>query len=122
MATIELGAESFEGTITDNEMVLVDFWAAWCGPCGRFAPVYEQASSEHPDVVFGKVDTQTEQSLAAAAGIISIPTLMAFKHGSLVFSRPGALPADALAQVVTAVRGLDIEQIRPVNEESRRAR
>lgn len=121
MATIELGAENFERTLTENDIVLVDFWASWCGPCRQFAPVYEEASLRHFDVVFGKVDTETEQSLAAAAQITSIPTLMAFKDGSLVFSQPGALPAAALEQVITAVRELDIEQIRPDNNHPRSA-
>ena len=121
MATIELGAENFERTLTGNDIVLVDFWASWCGPCRQFAPVYERASLDHPDVVFGKVDTEAEQSLAAAAQITSIPTLMAFKGGSLVFSQPGALPAAALEQVITAVRELDIQQIRIDNEHPRSA-
>ena len=121
MATIELNAENFERTVTENDIVLVDFWASWCGPCRQFAPVYEQASLRHLEVVFGKVDTETEQSLAAAAQITSIPTLMAFKDGSLVFSQPGALPATALEQVITAVHELDIEQIRPDNAHPRSA-
>lgn len=112
MATIELGAENFEQTVTGNDIVLVDFWASWCGPCRQFAPVFEQASEEHPDIVFGKVDTEAEQALAAAAQITSIPTLMAFKDGSLVFSQPGALPPSALEQLITAVRELDMEQAR----------
>ena len=89
-------------------MVIVDFWASWCGPCRQFAPVFEAASEKHPDIVFGKVDTEAEQALAAAARITSIPTLMAFKDGVLVFSQPGALPAPALEELVTAVRGLDV--------------
>jgi thioredoxin len=112
MPTIALDAANFEETVADNEIVLVDFWASWCGPCRQFAPVYEQASTEHPDVVFGSVDTEAEQQLAAAAQITSIPTLMAFKEGSLVFAQPGALPAQALEQVITAVKELDMEQAR----------
>ncbi len=112
MTVMELGAENFEKTVTEHEIVLVDFWASWCGPCRQFAPIYEQASEAHPDVVFGSVDTESEQALAAAAEITSIPTLMAFKGGSLVFAQPGALPAPALEQVITAVRELDMEQVR----------
>jgi len=108
MATIALGAANFEDTVTTNEIVLVDFWASWCGPCRQFAPVFEQASEQHPDIVFGKVDTEAEQALAAAAQITSIPTLMAFKGGTLVFSQPGALPAAMLDQLITGVRELDL--------------
>jgi thioredoxin len=109
MATITLGAENFERTVTENDIVFVDFWASWCGPCRMFAPVYEKASAEHPDIVFGKVDTEAEQALAAAANITSIPTLMAFKSGVLVFSQLGALPAAALEQLITGVRDLDVD-------------
>src|SRR5690242_4666941 len=98
MSTVTLTTADFERTITEHPIVLVDFWASWCGPCRMFAPVYEKASEGHPDIVFGKVDTEAEQSLAAAARITSIPTLMAFKDGTLVFSQPGALPAPSLEQ------------------------
>ncbi len=112
MSAITLTADNFEQTVAENDVVLVDFWASWCGPCRQFAPVYEAASQQHGDVVFGSVDTEAEQSLAAAAHITSIPTLMAFKQGTLVFSQPGALPAAGLEQVITAVRELDMEQVR----------
>ncbi|MFM6852394.1 MAG: thioredoxin [Terrabacter sp.] len=109
MTTRDLTAADFESTVTEHEIVLVDFWASWCGPCRMFAPVYEKASAEHPDIVFGKVDTEAEQALAGAAGITSIPTLMAFKDGVLVFSQPGALPAAALEELIASVRALDVE-------------
>ena len=112
MATVELTAETFEKTVTGNDIVLVDFWADWCGPCKMFAPVFEKSSEENPDVVHAKIDTEAERSLAAAANITSIPTLMAFREGILVFSQPGALPAPALKQVVDAVKGLDMEDVR----------
>ncbi|WP_107771725.1 thioredoxin [Nocardioides sediminis] len=109
MTTLTLGADNFETTVAENEIVLVDFWASWCGPCRQFAPVYERASETHPDIVFGKVDTEAEPALSAAARISSIPTLMAFKDGVLVFSQAGALPATSLEQLVTAVRELDVD-------------
>ncbi len=117
MPTTDLEAATFEQTVTENEIVLIDFWASWCGPCRQFAPVYEQASQAHPEIVFGKVDTEAQRELAAAAQITSIPTLMAFKDGKLVFSQPGALPAQALQQVIDAVSGLDTSQlVRPGDE------
>ena len=112
MTTQALTAESFEQTVLDNDIVLVDFWAAWCGPCRAFAPVFDKASASHPDIIFGKVDTEAEQSLAATARITSIPTLMAFREGILVFSQPGSLPASALEQVIAQIRGLDMDDIR----------
>ena len=112
MATQALTKTSFEPTVSGDGIVLVDFWAAWCGPCVRFAPTFEQASETHPDIVFGKVDTEAEQELAGAAGIRSIPTLMAFRDGILVFSQPGALPPSALEQVIQGVKGLDMDDVR----------
>ena len=112
MASTTLTADNFEKTVLGEDIVLVDFWAEWCGPCRQFAPVYEAASEQHDDIVFGKVDTEAEQALAAAANITSIPTLMAFRDGILVFAQPGALPATALQQVIDGVRGLDMDAIR----------
>jgi thioredoxin 1 len=112
MSTIELTKESFEDTVTQDGITLVDWWAEWCGPCRQFAPVFQAASEEHPDVRFGKIDTEDQQELAAAARITSIPTLMAFRDGILVFSQPGALPAPALEQVIKAVEDLDMEDVR----------
>jgi thioredoxin 1 len=112
MATATLNTENFTETVNGGGIVLVDFWASWCGPCRTFAPVYDAASEQHPDIVFGKIDTEAEQQLAAAARITSIPTLMAFRDGILVFSQPGALPAAGLKQVIAAVRDLDMDDIR----------
>ncbi|MFE7632121.1 thioredoxin family protein [Kocuria sp. NPDC057446] len=112
MATVDITEADFAPTIESNDIVLVDFWASWCGPCRMFAPTCQAASERHPDVVFAKVDTEAEQRLSAAAGISSILTLMAFREGVLVFSEPGALPATGLEQVITAVGDLDMAQVR----------
>ncbi|MFO7689104.1 MAG: thioredoxin family protein [Cryobacterium sp.] len=112
MATIDTTEQSLDQTLTDNSIVLVDFWAAWCAPCRSFAPTFTAASEKHPDVVFAKVDTEAEQNLAAAAGIRSIPTLMAFRDKILVFSQPGALNAAGLEDVIAGVRALDMDEVR----------
>jgi thioredoxin reductase (NADPH) len=109
VATQDITAEQFNDTINDNEIVLVDFWASWCGPCRAFAPTFAASSEQHPDVVHAKVDTEAEQALAAAADIRSIPTLMAFKKGKLVFNQPGALPPAALEELVQRVKDFDID-------------
>jgi thioredoxin 1 len=111
MATKNITAEDFESTITDNDIVLVDFWADWCGPCKRFAPIYEKASEQHTDITFAKLDTDANQELSGQLGIEGIPTLMAFREGVLVFNQAGALPGPALKQVIDAVKGLDMDEV-----------
>jgi thioredoxin 1 len=119
MATTKLTGATIQQTITDNDIVLVDFWAEWCGPCKRFGPVFEKSSEQHPDVVHAKVDTDVEQELAAELNISSIPTLMAFREGVLVFSQAGALPGPALEQVLQGVKALDMNDVRAQIEAAR---
>jgi thioredoxin 1 len=121
MATVNLTNDTFESTVTGDGITLVDWWASWCGPCRMFAPVFEAASEQHPDITFGKVDTEAQPELAGAARIMSIPTLMAFRDGVLVFSQPGSLPASALEEVIQAVRELDMDDVRRQIAEQRAA-
>jgi thioredoxin 1 len=112
MATIELTGDNFESSVEEHDTLFVDFWASWCGPCRQFAPTYEAASEANPDLAFGSVNTEEQHALASAAQVSSIPTLMVFREGILVFSQPGALPPAALDQLIAAVRGLDMEDVR----------
>ena len=111
MGTIELTEATFEETVTGHGIVLVDWWASWCGPCRAFAPVFEDAAAQHDDIVFAKVDTEAEQRLAGMVGIMSIPTLMAFREGVLVFCQPGALPPAALEDLIAQVGALDMDEV-----------
>lgn len=112
MATRELTLENFESTIQDNPIVLIDFWAEWCGPCRAFGPIFEKAAEKHEDVVFGKVNTEQQQALAGQLGIRSIPTLMIFRDNILLFAQPGMLPAEALDDLITQTRALDMDEVR----------
>lgn len=112
MAAINVKGDEFEKLILESSIVLVDFWADWCGPCKMFGPIFEKSSEKHEDIVFAKVDTEAERELAAAAGISSIPTLMAFRDGVLLYREAGALPENSLEELITAIRGVDMESVR----------
>ena len=119
MATIELTRENFEQVVTDNEFVLIDFWASWCGPCKSFAPVFEAASEKYPDIVFAKVNTEEQQELAAHFQIRSIPTLMIFREKIIIFAQPGMIPGQVLDELIGKARELDMQQVRKDIEEQR---
>ncbi len=112
MATVELTKENFEDVITNNDFVIIDFWADWCGPCKNFAPIFEEVSEKHPDIVFGKINTEKEQELAAHFQIRSIPTLMIFRDRIIIFAQPGMLPANAFEELIGKAKELDMDQVR----------
>ena len=112
MATIEMNSDNFQETIENNDVVFIDYWADWCGPCRAFKPVFEKAAEEHPEVTFAKVDTEKQQDLAAAFQIRSIPTLMVFREGIMLFNQAGALPESALSELISKVRALDMDEVR----------
>lgn len=112
MAAINVKGDEFEKLVLESPIVLVDFWAEWCGPCKMFGPIFEKSSEKHSDIVFAKVDTEAERELAGAAGISSIPTLMAFRDGVLLYREAGALPEQSLEELITAIRGVDMESVR----------
>lgn len=121
MATMEIGKENFEATVTRQGIVMLDWWAAWCGPCRNFAPIFEKASEKHQDVLFGKIDTDSQPELSGMFEIRSIPTLMIFRDGILLFNQPGALPAAALEELLGKVRALDMDEVRREIEKHRKA-
>jgi thioredoxin len=118
MAAINVKGDEFEKLVLESSIVLVDFWADWCGPCKMFGPIFEKSSEKHGDIIFAKVDTEAERELAAAAGISSIPTLMAFRDGVLLYREAGALPENSLEELITAIRGVDMESVRKEISES----